>query len=96
MSYEFQSSLFRTSTDAHRAVAFAWLTAGGLNHQEDIEKIFYEQDDGELATECCEAWEMVELNEYLEPVVPWFDIDELVEAFGWIRCNEDELFDWAK
>ena len=36
MSYEFQSTLFRTSGDMCRAIAFTWLSADGLNSRRDM------------------------------------------------------------
>ncbi|MEO5342209.1 MAG: hypothetical protein H7842_02525 [Gammaproteobacteria bacterium SHHR-1] len=94
MSYVFQSTLHRTSQQAHRAIAGEWLSAGGNNKQADIKQALLDYSDDQLADEAIAGWGLTERNEYDEPELDWFDRDELVAAFCYIRTDPSEAFGW--
>ena len=80
MSYEFQSTLHRTSTDMHRHIAEAYMTAGGLNDEDDIRRFFAEQTDEELADDAIQNWGLSDN--------PDFDRAELLTALHQLRLSE--------
>jgi hypothetical protein len=57
MSYEFQSTLFRSVSAMCDAIAGEWLTAGGMNKPADVDQIVAGRTAQELATECFEGWD---------------------------------------
>ena len=56
MSYEFQSTLFETESRWLRAIAQAWLTAGGWNGADDIREWLDTLPAADLARECISGW----------------------------------------
>ena len=64
MSYEFQSMLYQTSAQLHAAIADAYLTAGGLNGDDDIWRYFAEQTDEQLADDAIAEWELTDNHDF--------------------------------
>ena len=84
MSYEFQSTLFRTQFQMHVAMAESWLCAGGINDREVMQQFLAEMTDDQLATDAEEGWGLAEREDY--------DRAELIDAFHEIRKDFDAHF----
>jgi hypothetical protein len=84
MSYEFQSSLYRTQGEMHTAIAESYLCAGGLNGREDMQRFLAEMTDEELADDAQKNWELADNAHY--------DRGNLVEAIHDIRTNFNDHF----
>ena len=91
VDYEFQGTSHHSAREAHLAVASAWLTAGGLNSYDDFLNAFWEYTDEELARKCDGAFGMSDPE--AGSAAKWFDLDELVEAFAYLRADAGALFD---
>ena len=86
MSIEFQSTLYRNTSDAHDAVAAEWISAGGMNGRESILEILSDMTDSEIAMECIECWNMNQ---------NWFNKDELIESVSSLReFPSDFILGW--
>jgi hypothetical protein len=95
--YVFQSGIYPTRTTAHEAVAAEWLSAGGKNDREDVLAILSEHTDAELASECDEGWGMSlpeEGSDYEGAPAPWFELEQLIEAFARLRRDPAAWFGW--
>ena len=60
MSYEFQNTLFKSRNDLCEAIAGAWISAGGANAREYIEKVCTEANADELVSECIDGFGLTE------------------------------------
>lgn len=58
MSYEFQSTLHNTSGAMCAAIAYEWMTAGGLNKPADVDALIGNATPEGLSAECVEAWDL--------------------------------------
>ena len=60
MSYEFQSTLHHNSAHMCAAIAYEWMTAGGLNKSSAVDEILADPKNTAqaLAVECIEAWDL--------------------------------------
>jgi hypothetical protein len=93
MTYEFQNTIYRTSTDLLDAIAYEWLTAGGLNGPDVIKELQADKTDAELARECIKGWgldEPFDGSDDEDPPRSWMDErgiteEDLVEAFNQYR-----------
>lgn len=97
-TYEFQSSLFRNSSEVAAAIASEWMSAGGLNGRSDIRGFFADATDEALAGEAIGAWGLLEIVNQdeirFEDAKPetWLesrslDHDALVRAFAELRAQ---------
>jgi len=81
MSYEFQGTLFRTRLELAAAVAYEWMTAGGLNSPAEVDKFMpggvYEITPEAAATEAVENLGLT--DEWLTERE--LDVDDLAAAF---------------
>jgi len=91
LTYEFQNTIYRTSADLLDAIAYEWLTAGGLNGPDVIKELQANQTDAELARECVKGWGLDEpFDDDADPPHSWMDErgiteEDLVEAFNQYR-----------
>jgi hypothetical protein len=93
MTYEFQNTIYRTSTDLLDALAYEWLTKGGLNGPKEIAQLQTGKTDKELARECIKGWELDEGIDVDADGRPYSWMSErgiweedLVEAFNQYRA----------
>jgi hypothetical protein len=84
MSYEFQSTSYRTQFQMHLAIAEQWLCGGGSNSRDTMQKFLTEMSDEKLADDAAKGWELSDN--------PDFDHAELVDAFREIRADFDAHF----
>lgn len=54
--YEFQSTAYRNADQMLVAIAGEWLSAGGMNDDDEHAKILATNTDDELAAECISGW----------------------------------------
>jgi hypothetical protein len=83
--FEFQSTLFRTSSEMHRAIADSYMSAGGANDDETIRSFLSECSDAELTAECEQEWELAEFDDDGDRSMPDYNRAELREAFEDLR-----------
>ncbi len=77
MTYKFQSTLHRNSTEMHRLIAESYMTAGGWWSPEDVACFFATHTDAELADDAIMNWELTDN--------PDFDREELIAALKEMR-----------
>ena len=77
MSYEFQSTLYPTSSDMHAHIAKAYMTAGGLNDDAVVRRFFAEYSNEDLADEAIKQWGLSDN--------PDFDRAEFLSALADLR-----------
>jgi hypothetical protein len=87
--FKFQSTLFRTSAEMHRAIADSYMDAGGANDNETILTFLDESSDAELAFECEQEWQLAECNDDGERTMPAYERAELLKAFEAFRARID-------
>jgi hypothetical protein len=58
----FESTLFRTSAEMHRAIAESYMYAKGANDDETILTFLDESSDAELTDECEQEWQLAGYN----------------------------------
>jgi hypothetical protein len=93
MTYEFQSTLFRTASAMCDAIASEWLTAGGGNTAADVANVLATTTDEALAAEVIEGWN---LSEEIGHDETWMeargiDADDIEAAFARIRDGGSDL-----
>jgi hypothetical protein len=84
MSYEFQGTLFDTESRWLRAIAQAWLTAGGWNDTADIHAWLDTLPPADLARECISGWWSDEDADAPSP-------DALAGAFAQLAADREWL-----
>lgn len=104
VKYEFQSILYRNSSDLVKAVAHQFITAGDLNNADDIRGFLAEQTDEELADECIAGWRLdatvneceMRYDDEAKPIT-WLEYNEisrecLIEAISGLREEYNNEF----
>ena len=81
MTYEFQSTLFRTTKAMADAIAVEWLSGGGANNLEAQQDFLDTQTDADMADEAIEGWNLT--GEWAEKRD--FTRDDLIAAFFRLR-----------
>lgn len=75
MSYQFQSSLYNTKNQMVKAIAETWITANGMNSEEEVKEILANQRSLELAFKAIADWGLRDhMNQY------GYTSEELAEA----------------
>lgn len=81
--FEFQGTAHRNARDMHDAIAEEWLSAGGTNTVEDIEKLLRLSDDS-LADDAANGFGL--------DGHPAFNCTALREAFSRVRISLENRF----
>lgn len=79
--YKWGGALFANARDMADAIAFNWMTAGGLNSSELIDSFLQNQTPEELAVEC--------LNDWSCPL-PLEEKKEIIESFIRFSVNRPD------
>lgn len=87
MSYEFNSTLFRTRAEMCAAIAAEYLSAGGLNSEADQRKFLAESTNAQMADDVIEGWALT--GEWAE--ARNFTREALIEAFAVLRAYQAYL-----
>lgn len=93
---EFQNTLFRTEREMLDAVAYAWLSADGLNDHDTMVSFIAEQTTHQLASECIQAWGL-DRPEHEGDEQTWMEkrrvtFDDIQEAFARLVMSFNRTF----
>lgn len=83
MTHEFQSKIYQTIGEMHEAIAFEWLSAGGLNDDRFRRQYLLEKADAELAGEAIYGLGIGENPQWA--AVNGFTREALIDAFAKLR-----------